>query len=86
MKATNFPVEDDRGIFAVMINLFHAALVPSALEASAPSVARKPTWFERVDRWASKARQRDRERYLAESNDVFELERRLRSLERRPYF
>ena len=34
MKATNLPMEDDRGIIALMINLFHAALVPSAREAS----------------------------------------------------
>lgn len=86
MKATNFPPEDDRGIFSVMIQLFHAALVPSAREAFDPPVARKPSWFERFDRWASKARQRDRERYLTEANDVFDLERRLKNLERRPYF
>jgi hypothetical protein len=86
MKATNLPMEDDRGIIAVIVNLFHAALVPSAREASVPPAARKPTWFERFDRWASKSRQRDRERYLAGSNDVFELERRLRTLERQPYF
>ena len=86
MKATNLPMEDDRGIIALMINLFHAALVPSAREAFDPPAARQPSWFERFDRWASKARQRDRERYLAESNDVFEFERRLRKLERQPYF
>ena len=86
MKATNYPMEDDRGIVAVMIQLFHAALTPSAREAWDAPVANKPGWFERFDRWASQARQRDRERYLAESNDVFELERRLKVLERRPFF
>ena len=86
MKATNFPMEDDRGIVAVMIQLFHAALMPTAREAWDPPVARRPSWFERFDRWASEARQRDRERFLAESKDVFELERRIQALDRRPYF
>jgi hypothetical protein len=86
MKATNFPMEDERGIVAVMIQLFHAALAPSAREAWDPPVARRPGWFERFDRWAAAARQRDRERFLAESTDVFELERRIQALDRRPYF
>jgi hypothetical protein len=79
-------MEDDRGIVAVMIQLFHAALTPSAAEAWEPPVARKPSLFERFDRWAAAARQRDRERFLAESRDVFELERRMQALDRRPYF
>ena len=89
MKATNFPMDDDRGIVSLMIHLFHVALMPSAREAwegPAVPVAPKPGWFERFDRWASAARQRDRERFLAESQDVFELERRLKDLERRPYY
>jgi len=86
MKATNFPMEDDRGIVAVMIQLVHAALTPSAREAWDPPAPRSPSWFERFDRWAAAARQRDRERFLAESSDVFELERRMQALNRRPYF
>ena len=86
MKATNFPMEDDRGIVSVMIQLFQTALTPSAREAWDAPVVSKPGWLERFDRWASRARQRDRERYLAASNDVFELERRLKELERHPYF
>jgi hypothetical protein len=31
-------------------------------------------------------RQRDRERYLAQASDVFEVEARIRELERRPYY
>jgi hypothetical protein len=31
-------------------------------------------------------RQRDRERYLAQANDIFDLEARIRELERRPHY
>ncbi|HET9045508.1 MAG TPA: hypothetical protein VFO33_01015 [Casimicrobiaceae bacterium] len=90
MKATNYWMEDDdRGIFALMIHVFSAALAPSAREAwDSPAVPATPKlgWFERFDRWAATLRQRDRERFLADSKDVFELERRLKALERRPYF
>ena len=86
MKATNFPMEDERGLATVLIQLFHAAVAPSAREAWEGPVIRKPGWFERFDQWAAKARQRDRERFLAESADIFELERRIEALDRRPYF
>ena len=89
MKATNYWMEDDRGIFALLVHVFYAALAPSAREAwdgPAAPAAPKLGWFERFDRWAATIRQRDRERFLADSKDVFELERRLKALERRPYF
>lgn len=86
MKTTNFPMEDERGVVSVLIQLFHAALTPSAPEAWDGPVVTPPGWFERFDRWASAARQRDREQFLSESSDVFDLERRMRALERRPYF
>jgi len=41
--------------------------------------------LERLDRWAAGLRQKDMERYLAESRDIFELEARLRDIERRPF-
>ena len=76
---------DERGIFSLLAALTHAALVPnidSGVERKPP----KPGLFERFDRWAARARQRDLERWLAESKDVFELERRIRERERRPYY
>jgi hypothetical protein len=42
--------------------------------------------LERFDRWAARRQQRDREAYLEGSRDIFELERRIRELERRPYY
>ncbi len=86
MKATNVLLNDDHSIFGTMIHLAHAALVPSAQEAWDRPVAGGPRWLARLDRWAAAARQRDRERFLAESADVFDLERRLQALDRRPYF
>jgi hypothetical protein len=87
MKATNYSMEDDRGVVSLMFQLVYAALMPSAREAwDGPVSAPKPGLFERFDRWASEARQRDRDRFLAESTDVFDLERREKALARRPYF
>lgn len=43
---------------------------------------RSPGLFERIDRWFWRQSQRERERYLARSRDVFELEERIRRLER----
>jgi hypothetical protein len=39
---------------------------------------------EALDRWLWKQRARETEAWLAQSKDVFELEARMRELERRP--
>ena len=52
---------------------------PRTTTASPP---RSPGFFERVDRWFWRQALRERERYLARSQDVFELEERIRRLER----
>ena len=49
---------------------------------STQSSKRSPGLFERIDRWFWRQSQRERERYLARSRDVFELEERIRRLER----
>jgi hypothetical protein len=87
MKATNFPTDDDRGFITACLQLFHLALAPSPVgHRRATESAPKVSWLERFDRWAAKARQRDREAYLAASKDVFELEARIRQTERQSYF
>ena len=43
---------------------------------------RKPGFFERLDRWLCGQEMKDREAWLAESQDIFELEERMRRLER----
>ena len=46
------------------------------------SLPRSPGFFERIDRWFWRQSQRERENHLARSQDVFELEERIRRLER----
>ena len=45
-------------------------------------VSRSDSLFESLDRWLWKQHARDTEAWLAQSQDVFELERRIRHLER----
>jgi hypothetical protein len=49
---------------------------------AAPSKSSLPSLLERLDAWFWRQRQRADEAYLAQSQDVFELERRMRELER----
>jgi Protein of unknown function (DUF3563) len=53
---------------------------PSKARPSTPKVSRL---LERLDAWFWRNRQSAREAYLAQSADVFEVERRIRALERR---
>jgi hypothetical protein len=46
------------------------------------SPATRPGLFARIDRWFWRQRQRALEAHLAQSQDVYELERRIRDLER----
>lgn len=39
-----------------------------------------------MDNWFYRQRQKDRESYLAQAQDIADLEQRLRQLERRPYY
>jgi hypothetical protein len=94
MRASDIPV-DEEGALGLCRLLLRAASSPKAIDAAAtpaqagdavPTPSRRLTLFERFDRWVARMRQRDRERYLAQANDVFELEARIRELERRPYY
>jgi len=92
MRATDIPV-DEEGALGLCRLLLRAASSPEAIDATsapagntAPPGPGKLTLFERFDRWITRMRQRDRERYLAQANDVFEVEARIRELERRPYY
>jgi hypothetical protein len=97
MRATDIPVDehDAQDALSLCRLLLRAAAPPQAIDAAsvrsdagnvvAPPL-RRPTLFERFDRWIARMRQRDRERYLAKASDVFELEARIRELERRPYY
>jgi len=43
-------------------------------------------WLNAFDNWLYRQQVKQREAYLGESQDIFELEARIRYLERRPYY
>ena len=49
---------------------------------SAPAKLAPRTLLDRLDAWLWRQRQRNNEAYLAQSQDIFELESRMRALER----
>ncbi|HXX86740.1 MAG TPA: hypothetical protein VEN29_22515 [Casimicrobiaceae bacterium] len=73
------------GLLAVSRGFLFRLLPPatSQVEAEPPAPPiRRRGWLERLDLWLNRSRQRDIESYLAQSHDVFELEQRIRELER----
>ena len=92
MRAADIPV-DEEGALGLCRLLLRAAESSNSPKSASPVSAeqsppeqRPPTLWERFDRWIAQVRQRDRERYLSQSRDIFELEARIRALERRPYY
>ena len=81
MKATNFRL-DAPGTLGAWVGLLR---VPKAVgrkpDAKAPQAV-KLGLLERFDRWLWQQQVREREAYLAESKDIYELEERIRRLER----
>ena len=73
--ALSFNARDGAGATAAL-----GAHLARSRAASAPT-PRRP-WLDVLDTWFWKHRQRAREAYLAQSQDVFEVERRMRELER----
>ena len=84
MKATNFLQEP--GLADAWTKLAHAlAFYPQPAGGSSHQVATKPAKlgiFERLDRWLWRQEMKEREAWLAQSQDIFELEQRMRMLER----
>ena len=54
----------------------------SFVDSFANSVAKSRSWLSRVDTWFWKQEMKRREAFLAQSTDIFDLERRMRMLER----
>ena len=87
MKATSFPL-DEPGFTAAWAKLTH--VLASALGGRdrpegrpAPAATEPPAGIlKRIDRWFWEQQLRDREAYLAQAQDVFDLEDRIRRLER----
>jgi hypothetical protein len=53
----------------------------AAAATAQPRPAVATTWLDRLDQWAWRQTQKQREAYLAESTDLVDLERRVRALE-----
>ena len=81
----------DNSVAGILARLTHGIIRDAnerAHEASknagAPGLAStRQSWLTRVDAWFSKQEMKRREAYLAQSTDIFDLERRMRGLERR---
>jgi hypothetical protein len=58
------------------------ALMPQDHHRPTPAATPRHSLLDRLDAWFWRQRQRADETYLAQSHDVFELERRMRELER----
>ena len=89
MKATNS--FDEPGLTGAWTLLAHALMfnplqVAGERYADASRVGPAPKqrigWLERLDRWLWQLEQRGREAYLAQAKDIYELEERMRHLER----
>jgi hypothetical protein len=91
----------DRSLLGTCIQLAHATFfealpanvehrAPVAPPVFAPKRARQPGALQRaleaLDGWFHHQRLASRERYLSQSQNVFDLEARMRDLERRPYY
>jgi hypothetical protein len=62
---------------------------PSVESATTATVAVPPSsqrWINRLDNWFHAQAMKDREAYLAQSTDIFDLENRIRRLQSRPYY
>jgi hypothetical protein len=89
MRTTEIRIGDEAALGA--LGLCRLLLRAAEMhELAKPPVAVDPPakagLWERFDRWFARLRQHDRERYLSQSRDIFELETRIRLLERRPYY
>jgi len=66
-----------------------ARLSPTAPDPM-PLAKHVPGMLQRLsnafDNWTYRQRMKEREAYLAQAQDIFELEDRIRQLERRPYY
>lgn len=81
MKATGF-LWDAPGLSGAWAKLTQALIFDPLRREPRATKARSAGWFERLDGWFWRQAQRDQEAYLAGSRDIYELEQRMRRLER----
>lgn len=82
----------DASIPGQLFSLMAAALAPAARpvrpgdandrQSTRRAAASRDRLLDRLDRWFWRQEQKAREAYLAQSHDVFDLERRIEALER----
>jgi hypothetical protein len=88
------PTVSDPGFVTLCIQLAQSTfsdVMPAKSESRQPprpssAVKSSRTWLEAIDNWLYRQQVQVREDYLAQSADIFELERRMRHLEARPYY
>jgi hypothetical protein len=88
----DYPPLYDNTLTGVLARLTHGILLDANQRAQQDSAARanaaansfsKPSsWLDRLDTWFWKQEMKRHEAFLAQSTDVFDLERRMRMLER----
>ncbi len=90
MRTNEQPLYDN-SLIGVMTRLIHGILFDADKRAEAPSPrthasdgasATQFGWLDRLDTWFWKQEMKDREAFLAKSIDIFDLEQRMRCLER----
>jgi hypothetical protein len=84
MRNTEFALQES-GALGLLALLTTHGILRSALRAPEANVVAKtksPGWFDRFDTWLWRQELRSFEAYLAQSDDIFDLERRQRALER----
>ena len=93
MRAQGTTVNDP-GFITLCIQLAQATFAKDMPALSGPKVPVKRAglltdprrFMAAVDNWFYRRELQEREAYLAQSADIFDLERRIRHLERRPYY
>jgi hypothetical protein len=80
MKATGFL--DDPGLSGAWARLTQALIFDPLRREPRPAKTRSVGFFDRLDGWFWRQAQRDQEAYLAGSRDIYDLEQRIRRLER----
>jgi Protein of unknown function (DUF3563) len=88
------PNVTDPGFIALCIQLAQATFAKDMPALSGPKVpVKRPSaiseprrFLASIDNWFYRRQLQEREAYLAQSTDIFDLERRIRHLDRRPYY
>ena len=81
MKATGF-LWDDPGLAGAWAKVSQALLFNPLRRHGGAGSAPSGSLLDRLDHWFWRQAQRDREAYLAGARDIYELEERMRRLER----